>query len=101
MFAYQPRIRAAHLSLTRERVRNPKHLEGIATDACGAWTYHARKEVITVAPSHCMSLVSAIKDFFGEHPDGNTRLIAEFKSLTDKDKADLRELLTAEGYVLS
>jgi hypothetical protein len=52
-------------------------------------------------PTHCMSLVSAIKDFFGDHPDGETRLIAEFKALTDGDKADLRELLTAEGYTLS
>lgn len=52
-------------------------------------------------PQHCMSLVSAIKDFFGEHPDGETHLVAEFKSLTEQDKLDLRELLTQEGYVLS
>lgn len=52
-------------------------------------------------PTHCMSLVSAIKDYFGDHPDGTTRLVSEFQALTDKDKADLRELLTAEGYVLT
>jgi hypothetical protein len=47
--------------------------------------------------AEAVSLVKALKDYFGDHP-GGLRFIAEFQALTTQDKADLREMLIAEGY---
>lgn len=49
-------------------------------------------------PTHFMSCVSALKSFFGEHPDGSTRFLTEVQALTPEDKAEFAELLRAEGY---
>jgi len=44
------------------------------------------------------SWVSALQDFFKMDPYGQKVQISEFKSLTQQDKHDFREMLIAEGY---
>ena len=51
-----------------------------------------------MVPTHTISCVAALKHFFGDHPDGETRFISEVKALTDEDKTEFAELLRAEGY---
>lgn len=43
-----------------------------------------------------ISFVRACKDFF--EPGSRKLEIAEFRALTPEDKAEIRELLIAEGY---
>lgn len=46
-----------------------------------------------------MSLVSACKHYFGMKPDQTlSDFSAEFKALTEADKAEIKEYLTKEGY---
>lgn len=45
-----------------------------------------------------VNIVKAVKDYFGNHPDGQTTFISEFKALTPQDRADLRDELIREGY---
>lgn len=45
----------------------------------------------------------AMLDFFGKRPgnDSTADFMAELKALTDTDKAEFREMLTAKGYKLT
>lgn len=43
-------------------------------------------------------VASAAKDYFGDHPNGTTKFLMEWKSLTEKDKADILEGLEKLGY---
>lgn len=47
-----------------------------------------------------MSLVKAMQTFFSDNSDGYGRKIdiAEFKQLTDKDKAEFQTMLEERGY---
>jgi hypothetical protein len=47
-----------------------------------------------------VSLVKAIQTYFGPHPNPDIRPIPEYKALSEKDKAELREMLEAEGFVI-
>jgi len=48
------------------------------------------------------SLPAAIMHYFGKKPNQTTaEFLAELKALTDQDRADLREMLKAEGYPLA
>lgn len=49
-------------------------------------------------PTYPMSCVAALKHFFGDHPDGTTRFVAEVKALDDNDRAELAAMLESEGY---
>lgn len=44
------------------------------------------------------SIVAAVREYFLKEPHGRKVEVAEFKALTDKDKADLRDMLIGEGY---
>lgn len=43
-------------------------------------------------------LPSAARDFFGDHPNGVTKFLLEWKSLTEEDKAEIRQGLEKLGY---
>ena len=43
-------------------------------------------------------VASAAKDFFGDHPNGTTKFLIEWKNLSDADKAEIRAGLEAMGY---
>lgn len=45
-----------------------------------------------------MSVIAAIREFFGTGRFGRKVEIPEFKELNDKDKQDLREMLIGQGY---
>ncbi len=45
-----------------------------------------------------VSFVKAVLDYFGTGDHGKKVDIPEFKKLSREDKAELYELLTAEGY---
>lgn len=45
-----------------------------------------------------VSLVKALVNYFEMTP---TELMADFKKLTDKDKADFRKMLTELGYTIT
>lgn len=45
-----------------------------------------------------ISMISAAQDFFSRQPYGRKIEISEFKALTRQDRAELREMLIAEGY---
>ena len=41
---------------------------------------------------------SAAKDYFGDHPNGSTKFLLEWKSLTEDDKQEIKEGLEKLGY---
>lgn len=43
------------------------------------------------------SLVKELQNYFSEGEHGRKIEIAEFKALTDEDKADFRDMLASEG----
>lgn len=45
-------------------------------------------------------LASAAKDFFGDHPNGTTKFLLEWKSLTENDKAEIKSGLESLGYTI-
>ena len=47
-----------------------------------------------------VSIVKAVFDYFGDNPNGLSR-VTEFKALNDADRDDLRTELIAEGYSIS
>jgi hypothetical protein len=43
-------------------------------------------------------VASAAKDYFGDHPNGSTKFLLEWKSLTEDDKKEIFEGWEKLGY---
>lgn len=50
---------------------------------------------------HYKGLPSAARDFFGDHPDNQTKFVTEWRQLNDADKAEIKTGLEKLGYVIN